>query len=310
MLEELATAISRHDRRTEFEICISDNGSTDDTPDVINGCLKRFADLSIRHVRQTNNLGFARNFEAVARLATGAGFIILADDDRLFPTTLGSLLQGVEQLSTETPLVIFNSLMGGDAIVRDYRLPMIETSVGGPHELLTRLGIFHASFVSNVMFHRETALSRLSPDMVQSRYPHMALSLACLVDGSAKFLPVHLVQLDLPADTGEQPMLTSVDMARLQTEYALGDPRCRRLVGHVYSFLLRMLPTAIYLKRMGRCPGNVNNPYADLRLSNVRQCYRRSWFWKSTATMIWLAATLTPRFLLGSMLRLVSRHPR
>jgi len=68
----------------DVEILISDNASTDETPDIIRAAAAR--DPRIRFVRQTDNLGPAENFNYVFRHTTGEFFSWLACDDTFEPT--------------------------------------------------------------------------------------------------------------------------------------------------------------------------------------------------------------------------------
>jgi len=308
MLPRLQQAVLAHGGRDRFEVCVSDNASTDDTPAIIAACAA--GPVSIRAARQASNLGYAGNFAAVARLAAGDGFVILADDDELEPGALELLDIGAKRLTPDRPLVIFDTLPGGDAVVRGITPPTAETTIDGPGDLLRRLGIFHASFVSNLLFHRDTALAQLQPRMLRSRYPHTALALSLLRDAPATFLPGRLVRVTLPPDAGDQPLLTTVDMARVMSEYALNDPRCIGLAWPVYRFLLRMLPTALYQQRRGHCRGDVANPFADLRPSNLLDCYRHSRRARAAAVALWSAGRGLPVGVLAAVLRRFSRHAR
>jgi glycosyltransferase involved in cell wall biosynthesis len=310
MFPRLLETVHNHSKRFQFQICVSDNASSDATPSIIHRNASRYSDLNLRHETQSTNLGFAGNVAAVSRLATGDTLVVLADDDELEDGALDLLLTAAELITPKSPLALFDSLPGGDAVYRGKMRPAKETTIESCHDLLRRLGIFHASFVSNLMFHRQTALCQLTPDMLQSRYPHTALALTMLHTTQARFWPLKLVRVILPPDTGEQPLLTSVDMARVMSEFALSDSRCRSDVTWVYSYLLRMLPTAIYLQRIGRCLGDPDNLYADLRIRNVQHCYRHSLIAQVTVTILWLIAWWMPLWLLGTLLRRLSRHPR
>lgn len=307
-LPRLVAAVRAHPAGRQFEICVSDNASPDDTPAVIAECA--VGAVNIRHVRQASNLGYAGNFAAVARLAAGDCLVILADDDELEPDALDLLVTATKYIAPARPLVLFDTLPGGDAMVRGLSPLKHETNIDGPADLIRRLGVFHASFVSNLLFHRESALARLDPRMLQSRYPHTALALSLMKDASAVFLPGQLVTVTLPPDTGDQPLLTSVDMARVMSDYALSDPRCRGLAWPVYRFLLRMLPTAVYQQRRGACRGASGNPFADLSLANVLECYRRSVRARALALALWMAGRGLPITALAAVLRRLSRHPR
>ncbi len=70
----------------DFEIIISDNGSTDDTQDIC----RRYAgqDNRIRYYRETENQGASWNYNRVVHLATGEYFKWAAHDDLITPDYL------------------------------------------------------------------------------------------------------------------------------------------------------------------------------------------------------------------------------
>src|SRR5262245_23672015 len=118
MMPALLTAISSHVQSNQFEVCISDNGSTDDTPKVLDRIIAEYPTLVIRSIRQPSNLGFAGNFAAVVRLARGLAFAVLADDDELRPSALDDLFTAAKGIDEKLPLVLFDSLTGADAVRR------------------------------------------------------------------------------------------------------------------------------------------------------------------------------------------------
>jgi hypothetical protein len=69
---------------TDFEVIISDNCSTDATPDVVRG----FRDARLRYVRNESNVGVFRNMNQCLALATGDYVCILHDDDLYAPEFL------------------------------------------------------------------------------------------------------------------------------------------------------------------------------------------------------------------------------
>ncbi len=69
---------------TDFELIICDDGSTDDTPDVVKG----FADSRIRYVRHPRNIGRSNNMRSGFDEARGEYFIKFDDDDALTPEFL------------------------------------------------------------------------------------------------------------------------------------------------------------------------------------------------------------------------------
>lgn len=72
----------------EFEICISDNGSSDDTKNIVAKSAKK---LPITYNRNAENLGIPRNFLKVVDMAKGEFVWLLGDDDLLVPEAIGKI---------------------------------------------------------------------------------------------------------------------------------------------------------------------------------------------------------------------------
>jgi len=68
------------------EVIVSDNCSTDITPDVVRGA--QINGLPIRYIRNAKNLGWARNFAQCVDMAKGKYILLLGDDDVLCSGTL------------------------------------------------------------------------------------------------------------------------------------------------------------------------------------------------------------------------------
>ena len=83
----------------DFELIIGDNASSDDTPEVVDSLRSRFRHLT--YLRHDENIGFARNMDALLRRATRPFLYILNDDDLVFEGALGlasSVLRGSPQV--------------------------------------------------------------------------------------------------------------------------------------------------------------------------------------------------------------------
>ena len=76
---------------TDFEILISDNASTDDTPRICQEYARR--DRRVRYVRQGENRGGAWNFRYVLEAAQGKYFMFAAHDDAWKPSYIEKLMQ-------------------------------------------------------------------------------------------------------------------------------------------------------------------------------------------------------------------------
>src|SRR5579884_1902962 len=78
----------------DFELVISDNASTDETPAIV--ARYAAADPRIRAVRQETNLGASRNFRIVTELCRGRYIKHAAHDDTLAPTYLERCVAALE----------------------------------------------------------------------------------------------------------------------------------------------------------------------------------------------------------------------
>ena len=86
-LESIAIASKNHTNR--FEVCVSDNGSSDETMDVVQKARKFH---EIFYHRNEINLGIPKNFIKVVSMAKSEFVWLLGDDDLLMPDTFDRLL--------------------------------------------------------------------------------------------------------------------------------------------------------------------------------------------------------------------------
>lgn len=68
-----------------YEVCVSDNSSTDHTPEIVREALKS---LDLRYFRQDRNVGRVHNYLKVVDMAQGEYVWLLGDDDLLMPDAL------------------------------------------------------------------------------------------------------------------------------------------------------------------------------------------------------------------------------
>lgn len=89
----LAQAIQSHLNQSyeAFELLISDNASTDSTPEICEAYARQ--DKRIRYFRQTKNIGAANNFSRLFELARGDYFKWSSHDDVVSPHFLTSCLE-------------------------------------------------------------------------------------------------------------------------------------------------------------------------------------------------------------------------
>lgn len=87
LAHSLATATAIDD--PALEIVVSDNASTDNTAEVVQGC----GDARVRYVNTGARLSMRQNFELALRSSTGDYVIMFGDDDGILPGQFGMLRQ-------------------------------------------------------------------------------------------------------------------------------------------------------------------------------------------------------------------------
>jgi len=85
----------------DFELIISDGGSSDDTQKVV----KNFNDRRIRYLHSSTRLGMNENYERVLRAANGEFLVFFSDDDALVPHMLEKVNSVISE--TESKMVVF-----------------------------------------------------------------------------------------------------------------------------------------------------------------------------------------------------------
>jgi len=111
--DAVASALSQSFR--DIEVIVSDNASSDDTPDVLAALAAR--DSRLRIIRQPVNLGPSGNFKAVLAASRAPLFMWLADDDRIAPDWLERLVPIARRPGT----IAFGAVQLADAAWRPRR---------------------------------------------------------------------------------------------------------------------------------------------------------------------------------------------
>lgn len=90
----------------DFEICIADNASNDNSWDVIQEYSKN--DDRIKTIRNKRNVGFAGNLDIVSSLAEGDWHIMLSSDDLIHPDAL-NIYNSILEKNGNDHLLLLNS---------------------------------------------------------------------------------------------------------------------------------------------------------------------------------------------------------
>ncbi|MES2467252.1 MAG: glycosyltransferase family 2 protein [Verrucomicrobiota bacterium] len=274
------------------ELCLSDNGSTDETAAVISDF--RAPGILFRHTRLPENSGFSGNYWSVASLATGKFSWITGDDDACDPDALAALVAKLSQV--ESDLVFINCAPWKTGVKS-----LTNRAIDGLGAYFSTLGVFHGSFIGNTVF--ATASLQVydrDPHTFASAYPHMAPIFGLLRQGSARFLNLSPLIVDDSSRSwrARQPLFTAVDMARLATDLAFTGALCPvtpRL--NVYILLLRSVPRAVFRVSHGDITIDPANPYQSITAKNLMACYRALPLAGPAACVLALVSRLAARFL-------------
>lgn len=257
-----------------IEVCVSNNGSTDHTQQVIGDICGEFP--KVRHRRNSQNLGFGRNLWNVIRFAQSDYVVPLGDDDLIAVEAIPDICSALARL---TPNLLLLSSDSSHLSAEMKSMASGSREVDGLDFYLTDLGAFHATFIGNLVFNRQAFLEAPEGDFIaDSAYPHMAPVLACLKQGGVHFLPLKLV---LPDDANRswrhlQPVYTSIDLAQIFARFGLTIQRCSvRNRIRLILFLVRSLPKAYRLAGSGKAKLDATNPYQSVNIGNVLSIYFR-----------------------------------
>jgi hypothetical protein len=110
-LVELFSQLGKLDNETKLkiQICVSDNNSTDETDQLIKLWSR---DLNLVTTKQQSNIGAARNFQEVTKLATAPWALLVGDDDLISASGLKNLINSLE--NTKTATWVFANVLNSD----------------------------------------------------------------------------------------------------------------------------------------------------------------------------------------------------
>ena len=163
------------DAAGKIEICISDNASTDGTNELL---IELSAHKYIRTIRQSENLGFRRNYTAVFSMARGNYIWTLGDDDIIIENRLKNLLQ---LLQNESPGYVYVHIASADSDLPNYfqHIKPGKYPVSILYSMLCNEGMDMFGFIGSHIFPRYSYKILTNGDeMITSGWPHLAILLA------------------------------------------------------------------------------------------------------------------------------------
>lgn len=296
----LIDEIARRELSERVQICISDNGSSDNTVEVVERLQKQGVDICFH--RQTENKGFSRNLQSVIQMAEGEYVLLAGDDDLLCEGALGIIIAAANM---QEDIVIFNSLSGvwpGPLAEVPPSFNASPVPMRGATQVNDLLGIFHLSFIGNILIRKSIYLKYDNPRFLFSAYPHTCVLLEALCKTSMVYVNTANFLVDESHRVMNDSLLACVDMARVQTECVLRHGAPRQAIAKTYGQLVRSVPRSVLKEREGVAVRISGNPFADLSLSNVLDCYRCSVWYRIVAATMWTIAKIVPKSILKRML--------
>lgn len=274
-LRSLQSALSDGDFFDQIEVCVSDNASQDYTLQALAEIASGFPELRLRYRSNDQNLGFGPNLWNVVDFANSDYVLLMGDDDSFDGQMLGEICSVLD--AEEPDLLLLNSEPGHRVGLSNVAFIKSACRIGCLSQYLSDLGVFHASFIGNLIFRRSCWLSTPRGSFIaNSAYPHMVPVLNSLNNGKVLFMPLSLVQ---SSDTQRnwrkmQPIFTSIDIARVYSRFGLPFARVSFLVRiRLVCFLARSFPQAWISVIRHEVPYTPSNPYRSLGFRNVISIY-------------------------------------
>lgn len=94
-------------REHDLEVLVSDNCSSDHTPEIVAAWAERFAPVTFRSQRHPENIGWMRNFSSCYETADGRYCWLVGDDDKVDPGAVEKVLSVID-LDPELSLLYLN----------------------------------------------------------------------------------------------------------------------------------------------------------------------------------------------------------
>lgn len=186
-IESILTQLDGHDCCADVELLISDNGSTDDTAEIIAECCGRFPNAKTSYYRNERNEGVDRNMDLVFERAKGEFVWLFACDDVQNPGAIDRVLKCLdEQPDVDIVMMDFDFYdselkVNRDTIVLNNGQDCL---CSGPDEFV-RLAKLRYSMISTLVFRRQTWLDTETRDDIGLLYRHVHKLLMALPTSQA-----------------------------------------------------------------------------------------------------------------------------
>lgn len=186
---------------TTLKLYVSDNASTDDTPEVVKSFAARLPHLV--YSRNAENIGADRNVIQCTRLARGEFVWVAGDDDIIEPGALGKILEALKEPGLALMVNLdtgYNARLKRPARFESFRDYAAECARSNPHILIQ-----HTLVTSNI-FRADCFDADYAETMLHTNYSHMYAMVKPVIEkGGAVLLP------EFPAVTIRKRRAAAVD---------------------------------------------------------------------------------------------------
>ncbi|MBL8570145.1 MAG: glycosyltransferase family 2 protein [Phreatobacter sp.] len=248
-------------RGIDFEILVSDNCSTDETPDIIARWAK--ADARIRSVRQTENIGAYGNFLYTYRQSRGSFAIWVGDDDLLIPERIEAYLRRLaaspDIVMLQAPWLLIDETRGDAEMGTFYRMERDELFARGEHARCLDFLMTHHAFPEWFIIRTDAMADILEPGntFVFHYFAHLAraLNVGKVLFAPEPFARVTAISKGANNHTGNSETMDGWDRFRGGLEYlasfiAPDDPAAMpmsELLPRLQDFTLKRMAVAANL---------------------------------------------------------------
>ena len=150
-------------QKYNFEICVSDNASYDDTQQFMNDIVSKYN--FIKYHRNDKNYGMAYNFDYVLNMATGEYRWLLGDDDEIVEENLGEVIRALKEHKPDICVVnAYDKKICMDKLSSNF--------VYNKNDVLSLIG-FYMSWISTLIFSKSSLKHINIKRESNNAFPHL-----------------------------------------------------------------------------------------------------------------------------------------
>ena len=143
-LRRLLPSISKFGR--SIELIISDNGSEDNTQEIIAETLLSYDEINLNSFKHEVNTGFFGNFKKCISLGTGKYFWLLSDDDFLFEGVIETIMEILSSKADDVGAIFLDDWTNDESDVEKHSYNIVNK------EDFFKIGGYRHTLISSVIY--------------------------------------------------------------------------------------------------------------------------------------------------------------